>query len=179
MGLRLSEKRCTNCGRILPLDAKFCLNCGSTALETVQKEAYLLKSRSGILTAGGVLTIIGSCIALVGGLIGMAISIVALPSYYYQNYQSGVALLLVISLLQIFGFAFGLTSGIQTLRRKQFAISIIRVVFLMFVGFLNFLLLSAPLVIGGLAFVLFFGVPFIVLSLLGLIFVSVRKKEFD
>ena len=33
--VKLSEKRCLNCGHSLPLNAKFCNNCGSYSLETV------------------------------------------------------------------------------------------------------------------------------------------------
>jgi hypothetical protein len=171
----MAEKTCTNCGKKLPAEAKFCLNCGK-ALDTVQP--YVRQGRSGLLTAGGVLTIIGSCVSLIGGLIALAISISTLTIYSsYYNETSGSAILALIGLFGIFGFAFGLTSGIEALRRKQFVISILGVVFLLVAGILNLLVISVPYV--GIGFFLLLGLPYVVLSVLGLIFQAIRIHEFS
>jgi hypothetical protein len=182
----LSEKRCSNCGKNLPLDAKFCLNCGSDALEIVQKQFYEANGRSSPLTAGGVLIILGSCFAFVGGILGLIFSI-RFASFYGRGAPFSPLLVpysAAVGLFGILGFAFGLASGIQVLRRRHFAASIIGAVFVVFAGILNFLFFIVPSYGIGFydltwdIFVLFLGVPCFVFSMLALIFVAVRKSEF-
>jgi hypothetical protein len=131
--------------------------------------------KTGFPIAGGILTIIGSCVAAFIGIFMLIIS--ALQSYsYYYSYNPYLEYLL-IGMFGVIGFAFGLTAGIFSLRRRHFAISIIGTSLLMLSGFvtmLAFALMAYGSVWGG----LLFGLPIMLFSLLGLIFTAISRSEF-
>ncbi len=124
--------------------------------------------------------IIASCFALVGGFFGLfAIKMASVPVWsHHSNFQIAVVTFLVVSIFEIVGFLFGMNSSIKILRRKQLRIIIIGIDVLVFAGFLSLLLLLLPVYTGAHILAYLFGVPCIALSILGTIFVAVRKQEF-
>jgi uncharacterized membrane protein len=167
----LGKKYCLKCGKELPDDAIYCLNCGTAV------SAELAKRRSGLLTAGGVLVIIDSCIVMVTAILGLIASVGVLSAPQHYSNTGIYYNIFIVSLFEVLCFAFGLTAGIQSLRRKTFVISIIGIVFLMVAGILDLVYLGIPYG-GALWFFLLFGGTTLILSLLGLIFVAIKKQDF-
>lgn len=176
----MTEKYCPKCGKKLPTDAKFCLNCGAPVAELVSK------AKSGIVTAAGVLAIIAACVTLIIGLLSLVISILAWP--YYGEWLEFYGGYLVIGFLNLIGFVFGIAGGIQSLRRKQFNYTLTALSLLLLASFVNFTTISLwaieldfnPYGLGlkGLIWAWVFGLPSITLSLLSLVFVAIKKQEF-
>jgi hypothetical protein len=165
---------------MLPVDANFCLNCGARIIQLTAE-----KHRSRLVTAGGILVILASCVSAIEGFLAFIVSVIAF-GYYAEALAQGHGLgspewawfyeiLFITGLFGLIGFSFGLAAGIQSLRRKQFAFAILGMAFLMFAGFLDFLTVLVPV---DEWFGLLFAIPITTLSLLGLIFVAVRKREF-
>ena len=123
----------------------------------------MAKNRSGFITSAGVLTIVGSCLALVIGLLGLVVS-----GYAYEYDTASYA---VMGIFGILAFAFGLTAGILTLKRKVFPLAIIGICFVIVSG----IVISIAIPYG--AFWIF-GVPIAILSILGVIFAAISKREF-
>jgi hypothetical protein len=80
-----------------------------------------------------------------------------------------------IGIFGIFVFAFGLTGGIFSIRRRHYALSIFGMSLLIVLGF--FALLLAAL-LGSLFIGLLFGIPIIIPSILSVIFAAISKGEF-
>ena len=127
-----------------------------------------------MLTASGVLLIIASAIALIGGLFAFYITSLSPLYYYYYGNGDGIAfaVLMVTGIFGILGFALGLISGIQCLRRKQFAFSIAGAAFLLLAGVMHFVSTIIFPYGGSVAFTLFFGIPITILTIFGLIFLE-------
>jgi len=158
---------CPNCGeQIKDENALFCPYCAN--------RLHFAKKRSGIQIAAGVLTIISACISISVGLIGL----VPFVLFFGTSLLYGsISNLLVMGIFCVFAFAFGLMSGIFTLRRTHFKLSIIGVSLVLASGFviiMAFRELGSSALVGGLAL----GVPVVVLSLLGLIFAAISRNEF-
>lgn len=144
---------CPNCGKEVPnQDAIFCPYCA--------KPIRMAQKRTGFPTASGVLTIIGSCIAILYGILGL---IDASLNYYNSGPYA------IVGIFGILAFAFGLTGGILTLRRKVFVLAIIGISLVLISG----IIISVAIPIGFI-----FGIPVMILSILGLIFTSISKREF-
>ena len=85
----------------------------------------------------------------------------------------------VTVLFCIMGFAFGLTSGITSLRRKHFALAIGGLIVVIISGVAIILGMAARGYRTALTDGLTFGVPIIGLAILSLIFVAISKQEFS
>lgn len=168
----MSEKFCPNCGKKLPADAKFCLYCGASI-----KEISVEKAKSGLVTAGGILVILAACICAIQAFISYIATVIGFVYYPGTIMDFYLEIYYVVAFFGLIGFGLGLTAAIQSLRRKSFTLAIFGIVFLMFAGFLDFLIIIIPY--GGFEFGIAFGMPIIAFSLLGLIFVATRKVEFS
>lgn len=158
---------CPNCGEeVRDEDALFCQYCAN--------RLKLPKKRSGFQIAAGVLTIIGACISISIGLLWL----VAFAMYFRAySLSSPTSYFLVMGIFNIIAFALGLMSGIFTLRRKHFALSMIGVSLVLVSGFViirSFEAMEYEALMGYLVF----GAPVVILSLLGLIFAAISRSYF-
>ena len=150
--------KCSNCGKQIAIeDANFCPYCA--------KPLKIIQKRTPFPTTAGILTIIGSCVAIAMGIIYLA---AALFSYgYAYGYIYGLSVYyLITGIFGIIAFAFGLTGGIFSLKRKRLAFSIFGMSLLIASG----IMMAIPLWV--------FGLPIAVLSILSVIFVAISKGEF-
>lgn len=172
--IELAERYCPKCGKELAPDANFCPNCGAI----IARQGAEKPRKSGLVTAGGILTIAAACIAAFDGFVAIAASLISLSFWYTSSYVRGYfQTLVVVGFFALIGFAFGLAAGIQFLRRKQFVFAMVGTSLLMLSGFVNFFMPRMPY--SGYVWALMFGLPIVFLSLLGLVFVATRKREFD
>jgi len=72
-------------------------------------------------------------------------------------------------------FAFGLTGGIFSIRRRRFGLSIFGMSLLTVMGFF---VLLVPALFGELFGALLFGMPIVIPSILSVIFVALSEGEF-
>ena len=123
-------------------------------------------SRSGLLTAGGVLSIIGGLIELIGGGIVMGIGIQniiggrfffipEIPWFPGEELVAGVipAVIIIVGIFIIALGAIGVAGGISALNRKSFGLSLA----------------------GAICIV----PPTVILGTLAIIFVSMSRREFQ
>jgi hypothetical protein len=121
-------------------------------------------SKSGLLTAGGVLSIIGGVLELIGGgiVVGIGIEniiggpfwfIPDIPWFPGREIVAGVlpAIIIIVGIFILVLGAIGIAGGISALNRKSFGLS-----------------LAGAICI----------IPTVILGILAVIFVSVSKKEF-
>lgn len=177
----MEQKKHPHCNNVVSSGARYSINFGDSFGEsTSHPSPPLTASRTGMLTASGVLLIIGSAIALIGGLFAFYVTSLSPVYYYYYPGSDGIAfaVLMVAGIFGILGFALGLNSGIQCLRRKQFALSISGAALLLVAGVLHFVATIVFPYGGSAVFTLFFGIPITILAVLGLIFLALRKSEF-
>jgi hypothetical protein len=122
-------------------------------------------SKSGLLTAGGVLNIIGGVFELIGGgiVVGIGIeNIIGGPFWFIPDVPwfpgreivAGVlpAIIIIVGILILALGATGVAGGISALNRKSFGLS-----------------LAGSICI----------LPTVILGILAIIFVSVSKREFE
>lgn len=153
--------KCLYCGReFKEEDAAYCPYCGV--------DLKAIKRRTGFPIAAGVLTIIASCICLivtVPSLVGAAV-------YGWRFFSSFYAiLLLVIGVLGVLAFALGLASGIFSFKRMRFGLTIAGESIVLASG------VAGAFV--GLSFSgIIFGLPVIILAILGIVFTAISKGEF-
>jgi hypothetical protein len=153
---------CPKCGKEVPDDASYCAYCG-TQIKTV------IGRKTGFPIAGGILGIIASCVCIFVGILGILTSIQ--PDYPYPRLG-----ILFMGIFTLIGFAFGLTGGILTLKRKNFSLAIIGISLILVSGFI-IILVSMTVPYGSWGAVIY-GVPIILLSILSLIFTAISKQEF-
>jgi hypothetical protein len=135
------------------------------------------RQETGFPVAAGILTIIAACVSAVAGIIGMiafegSIVTVSFQSSFSTNYP-----LLYVGIFGILGFSFGLTGAIFSLKRKYFALSLIGMYILFVSGvatMIAFGLAEYSSWVTGLPF----GMPVVILSILGIIFTTTSKGEF-
>ncbi|MEM3578476.1 MAG: zinc-ribbon domain-containing protein [Candidatus Bathyarchaeia archaeon] len=153
---------CPKCGKEVSNEAFYCPFCGTQIKTAISK-------KTGFPIAGGILGIIASCICIFVGILGILTS--AQPYYPYSRFG-----MLLMGIFGLIGFAFGLTGGILTLRRKSFQLAIIGISLILVSGFITILASTTEPYgyIGG----VIFGIPVIILSILSLIFTSISKSEF-
>ena len=121
-------------------------------------------SKSGLLTAGGVLSIIGGILELIGGGIVMAIGIKYItggPFWLIPDVpwfpdrvivaSEWPAIIIIVGILILAVGAIGVAGGISTLNRKSFGLSLAGAICIL---------------------------PTVILGILAVIFVSVSRKEF-
>lgn len=137
--------------------------------------------RTGILTASAVLFVISATIALIGAIFAFYVTSLLPLYYYYFGMSNGVefGFLMVAGILGILGFVSGLVSGVQSLRRKQFAICISGATLLLLAGTMQFVSTIVFPYSGSITFSVFFGVPITILTIFGLIFLIIRRNEFS
>jgi len=167
------DRFCPRCGKAIHDDAAvFCPYC-SASLIPVSPPVVAVK-RSGFPITSGILTIIAACITIIIGIIGILVFAVDFNNYYYYGplYQW-----VIIGIFGILGFAFGLTGGIYSLKRKHFAISVVGTSFVLLSGFVTMISLGTDQY-GDWGVGLVFGLPVILLSILGIIFLGVSRGEF-
>jgi hypothetical protein len=151
----------------------FCPYCGNGLAVAAAPPPPMKKT--GFPIAGGILTILGSCIAAFIGMLMLIASAFESNAYYYS--YNPYPYYLFIGFFGILGFAFGLTAGIFSLKRKHFALSIVGTSLLLLSGFVM-VVLFALMPYGSVGVGLLFGLPAMLLSLLGLIFTAISKGEF-
>ena len=128
--------------------------------------------RSGLVTISGILSIIAAFLAIARGFISLDGGIIELT----QTYNPGVSgMLFYGGIIGVMAFAFGLVGGILALRRDHLDIVII--------GFALLIVESLSLWLFNIEFgawVIFaqFGLPVLVMSLIGVIFIGIGKSEF-
>jgi hypothetical protein len=135
----------------------------------------LAKRRSGLQVTAAVLTIIGASVSLSIGLLGLVPFVLSLSFRTYSLYGS-ISYFSIMGIFSVFAFAFGLVSSVFTLRRKHFVLSIIGISLVLASGFM--IIMSFGAGYGTLASGLTFGIPVVILSLLGLIFAAISRNEF-
>jgi endogenous inhibitor of DNA gyrase (YacG/DUF329 family) len=151
--------KCANCGKeVANEDAVFCPYCA--------KPVKALHKRTPFPLAAGILTIIGSCVAIGMGLLYI---VAALTSWGYgYGYIDGLNIYYVTTgIFGIISFSFGLTSGIFALKRRRIAFSIFGLSLLITAG----IMMSIPVFV--------YGLPIAILSILSVIFVAISKAEFS
>jgi len=169
---------CPNCGKkVLDEDAIFCpycskplrigLNAGSQPLSFTQT-----KKHSSFPTAAGILSIISACIVIIFGILGFQSFASNYP--YYINYRYAIPYFFYddffIGLLGTICFGLGLTSGILSIKRKRFALSIIGSSLLLVTAL--YILTEGGVSLGLLA------IPIFILSILSVVFIAISKGEF-
>jgi len=158
---------CPSCGKeVIDDNAIYCPYC--------TKPLRLLRKRTGLPIAGGILTIIAACVSIIGGVIGMA-AFISFLSWSYYYYYRPIYQVLFMGVFGILAFALGLTGGIFSLKRRHFALSIIGTSFVVVSGVIT---MEAIAITGSWSFGLLLGLPPVLLSILGLIFVAISKGEF-
>jgi hypothetical protein len=154
--------KCPNCGKQIAIeDANFCPYCA--------KPLKIIQKRTPFPTTAGILTIIGSCIAIVMGIIYLVAALFSVGyayGYTYGYFYGLSVYYLITGILGIIAFAFGLTGGIFSLKRKRLAFSIFGMSLLIASG----IMMAMPVWV--------FGLPIVVLSILSIIFVAISKGEF-
>ena len=136
--------------------------------ESFQYEQTRKKARTGFPIAAGILTIIVSSIIMLFSGIFVFDGILTISSRYTSQGLN----LLGDGLLGILVFAFALTSGIMTLKRKNFVFAILGMCF-MVVKCATFIILTGNLL--GVSF----GIVVIAIAVISLIFTSSSYKEFS
>ena len=122
-------------------------------------------SKSGLLTAGGVLSIIGGILELIGGGIVMGIGIQNIiggtcwfipdiPCFPGREIVAGVlpAIIIIVGILILALGATGVAGGISALNRKSFGLSLAGAICIL---------------------------PTVILGILAVIFVALGKREFE
>jgi len=135
----------------------------------------MAKKRSGLQITSAVLTIVGACLTITSGFFGLVPYIATLGS---SNYYYGLgSYFLAMGVFNTLCFPFGIMSGVFTLRRKHFWWSIIGTSLVLASGFLSIMSFSS---VGSVILVIgfMFGLPVIILALLGLIFGAASRNEF-
>jgi hypothetical protein len=136
----------------------------------------LATRKSGFPIAAGILALVASGIIVLVSIVAL-VAAVQLFGYVYLG-ASNAAGLLGVSVWNMLSFSFGLTSGVFVLKRQQFGLSVFGISLLLTGGcvtVLGFGWIAGNSWVTGLPF----GVPVIVLAILGLVFVSISKREFQ
>ena len=129
--------------------------------------------KTGFPIAAGILTVIASSVI---ALVAVATLISAIQLLSYRQNMTDVGGFLAVSLLNFLAFAFGLTAGIFTLKRRQFVFSILGISLLLPAGFIT--ILGYGLTGSAWTQGLLFGLPVVVLAILSIVFDSISKNEF-
>jgi len=121
-------------------------------------------SRSGLLTAGGVLSIMGGVLELIGGgiVVGIGIEYIIGGPFWLIEVITWVpgdvivvtelpAIVIIVGICILALGAIGIAGGVSALRRKSFGLSLAGAICIL---------------------------PIVILGILAVIFVSVSKKEF-
>jgi hypothetical protein len=185
----VERKICPQCKYVVSLETKFCANCGYQFVESIFYQPPMPQvppqiyptpksSQFGLLTAAGVLIIIGSAIVgydVYSGMNGvLTLSSWGLTEYWFNYYLGILSISLVCAVL---GFSLGLTAGIQVLRKKKFTLSVVGTSVLLIAEF-SMVVISAYFY-GNILDRAVTSVPSMILAVLGLVFLVVRRREFS
>lgn len=139
----------------------------------------LMQKRSGFPVAAGILTIIGACLIIIVGSLGLLSFWLAMSQGSFGLYYSpSILYYLVMGIFDSLAFAFGLAGGICAVRRRRFALAIAGAILLLVSG----LVTIAVFALQGYYTIVFgamFGLPVLILSILAVIFVAASKGEFE
>ena len=169
---------CPNCGKeIEDKNAIYCPYCAKSIIPPFRE--MIVGKHTGFPIAAGVLAIVAACISIFLGIVGIMIFAYWSGYYYYSGYYGMTNYwFVVMGVFGILAFGLGLSGGIFTLRRSQFALSIIGeslVLLSAFVTMISFVVAGYGAWITG----LLFGLPAMILSILSIIFTGISKKEFS
>lgn len=140
--------------------------------ELVTAKEFVNK-RTALPIAAGILAIIAACACLIVGIIGLIVFVLSLTRQ-----------LLIQGVIAVLAFAFGLTSGIMSLKRRHFAMTAFGICFIVVAGFVNVLVFGVPMGFGYTSSIypilmsMSFGLPILVPSILSIIFVFLSRREF-
>ena len=165
------DRVCPRCGKAIHDDAMvFCPYCSAS-----------LTPMRAFSTTAGILIIIAACITIIIGALGIVVLALnfyhegafnewSFPEWFFPGW-------FFTDLFSILGFAFGLTAGICSLKRKRFALSVAGTSLVLVSGFVTIILLATY---GQIAWLVgfAFGMPTILLSILGIVFLGVSQDEF-
>jgi hypothetical protein len=146
--------------------------------------------KSPLLIIAGILIAVGSCIALVGGLV---IALFTWIGYFVSGHMGSVSgidepfyVQVAIIIFEISALVLGRFSASNTWNRKKFSLSTFGATFLLVAGllfFANLILNVIPHVIPMYIFApflqLYCGLPIIILASISIILIVSRKKEFN
>ncbi len=162
---------CPKCGRpIREEDWAFCPYCASPVRQGASR-------RTDFPTAGGVLLIIAVSVCVFAGVMATMIFAATCNYHYYGDTCSPRYEDLVAGGGGILAFIYGLAAGIFSLKRKMFAHCVTGGAATVAEGFLLILAFAqqwdSSWVVG-----MMFGIPIILLSSVGLFFISLSKNEY-
>ena len=167
---------CPKCGRkIVDEEAVYCPYCSRPLKTEVTK-------RTDFPTAGGVLLIIATTICVIAGIMALAVFLVTYQYTYYNGLAGYYSYMpryvdLFAGFFGILALIYGLAAGILSLKRKKFLHCLIGGLLTVGEGFLIVIAFAqqwpSSWIIG-----MVFGAPMIILSVAGLLFVSIAKEEF-
>jgi DNA-directed RNA polymerase subunit RPC12/RpoP len=167
---------CSKCGRqTREEDAVYCPYCSEALRVGVVK-------RTDFPVSAGVLLVIGASVCVLVGAVALGIFVVTYGSdYYYYGWGWRHFVPRYVDLFAgafgILAFMYGVAAGVFSLKRKQYRHSLTGAIAEVMAGFLIVLVFAqqwpTSWVIG-----LMFGVPIILLSAAGLLFISISRKEF-
>jgi len=150
------EITCSHCDEIIKDAKDFCPNCGSSLLHQ--------RKKTGKPIAGGILIILAATFCLVASIIVLIFKLltyIGFDSHLTYNWW-----MVIIVIFEIWGFSIGLASGIYSMKRTHFPVTIIGASFVIVAACLDFL---------G---TFFLGVVILILGIIGTILIAVSKKEF-
>ena len=144
--------------------------------------------RSGWLTAGGVLSIVGGAFEVVGAGMGVAVAVsvfiwsrehpvTGVPSIAGVSSEHVIVGLPIWSTIAAFGVALGVVAivgGVSALRRKSFGLSLAGAICALPLGFFGMVPISVVSPASG-----SYALPSVILGILAIIFISMSKKEFE
>lgn len=156
---------CWKCGKEIFEEANFCSYRGRSIKAVPRK--------TGFTVAGGILAISAACASIYVGVVGIVNFASMLARDYYPSYPRDA--LLLIGIFGLIGFAFGLTGGILSLRRRRFAGAMFGISLIMISSLVD-IVASAPYTITIIG--QWFGTPKLILSTLSLILIAISKEDF-
>jgi hypothetical protein len=133
-----------------------------------------VRIRTGFPVAAGILAIVSSCMSIIFSVLGIMGFVSTLSHSYYSPYYWS----LFMGIFGLVAFAFGVTGGIMSLRRRNFILALIGACLLILQGFITILAMGLEGT-NAWAYSLLVGSPLIVLSVLSLIFIAISNKEFS
>lgn len=166
---------CPNCGKEIPNpDAVFCPYCA---------KSLIVKRYQKFPLISGILTIVSAILVIVAGAISISGAFSTYGGYGYGFIGGTNIFFWVAGIFEIAAFSVGLTGGIFQIRRMLFlgsvfsnVLLIVSAIIIMAESFFNITLSSGS---GAQYFgLLFFAIPSLILSILGVVFTALSKAEF-
>ena len=170
-------QNCMGCGQFLPFGANVCPFCGRpVGMMTGPQPVFMAgpqpmmpmpmmyqmgPRKTGIGTAGGVLTIIAAVFVLIYSFVYIfAAIIIGAYSSYSGIYFGGFIYLIFAAIFGFVGFSLGLAGAVCTFRRKSFAIAVVGTILCFAAACIQLNIIS------------------IIIGILGMIFTIIAKNEF-